>query len=644
MAAPTEDRRRISSRVSVLQVGAIIWFAALAICFWVLQVVQTDKYVEMANSNYQRTLSLRAPRGVLFDREGRVLVENRDSFTISIDRELTKDIAETIRTASALLGLDAEQVKQAVDRHVKSEPVYRPVVIVQDASLEQAVRVLSRQRELPELSVEQVPTRKYPADAMAAHLFGYVGQADEDQVKAEGLSQNAIVGKFGVEKVYNAVLMGQDGAKSVVVNSVGREIRELDKIPPTEGRRVQLTIDYDLQKAAEDGFRHAGFNGAALIMDPRTGEVLVHASTPSYDPNDFAAGVKSATWSALTTDKLRPLTNRVLQGRYSPGSTFKIVVATAAMEEGLVDSNFRVNCAGGANFYGRFYKCHLRGGHGSVDMRHAMEKSCNTYFYTLGNMLGVDRIYKWAEKLGLAGKTGIDLPNEQESLVPNTEWKLKRTGERWYPGETISVAIGQGQVSVTPAGLANMIATVANGGTRITPHVVKAIDQGNGWTPVPLKAVADRVAFRPDTLAALHDGLWMVVNAAGTGRRGRVDGRDVAGKTGTAQVISNEGRARARNSGRDLRDHGWFVFFAPKDNPQIAGVIFGEHNEHGYLGAPIARHVIETYFAKKEGKPLPVLGEKPSNEPPVDDPDSPPALPAVEVADARPLHSRTAAQ
>ncbi len=630
--------------MSVLQVGAIIWFAALAICFWVLQVVQTDKYVEMANSNYQRTLSLRAPRGVLFDREGRVLVENRDSFTISIDRELTKDIAETIRTASALLGLDAEQVKQAVDRHVKSEPVYRPVVIVQDASLEQAVRVLSRQRELPELSVEQVPTRKYPADAMAAHLFGYVGQADEDQVKAEGLSQNAIVGKFGVEKVYNAVLMGQDGAKSVVVNSVGREIRELDKIPPTEGRRVQLTIDYDLQKAAEDGFRHAGFNGAALIMDPRTGEVLVHASTPSYDPNDFAAGVKSATWSALTTDKLRPLTNRVLQGRYSPGSTFKIVVATAAMEEGLVDSNFRVNCAGGANFYGRFYKCHLRGGHGSVDMRHAMEKSCNTYFYTLGNMLGVDRIYKWAEKLGLAGKTGIDLPNEQESLVPNTEWKLKRTGERWYPGETISVAIGQGQVSVTPAGLANMIATVANGGTRITPHVVKAIDQGNGWTPVPLKAVADRVAFRPDTLAALHDGLWMVVNAAGTGRRGRVDGRDVAGKTGTAQVISNEGRARARNSGRDLRDHGWFVFFAPKDNPQIAGVIFGEHNEHGYLGAPIARHVIETYFAKKEGKPLPVLGEKPSNEPPVDDPDSPPALPAVEVADARPLHSRTAAQ
>jgi penicillin-binding protein 2 len=644
MVAPTEDRRRVSARVAVLQVGAVIWFAALAICFWVLQVVQTEKFVEMANSNYQRTLALRAPRGVLFDRHGRVLVENRDSFNISIDREVTKDLSQTIRNVSALLGLDAAQVTQAVERQVRSEPVYRPVVIVEDATLEQVARLLSRQTEFPELSVTEVPTRKYPAQALAAHLFGYVGQADEDEVKDAGFSRGAIVGKFGVEKVYNAVLMGEDGARSVVVNSLGREIRMLDEIQPTEGRRVQLTIDYDLQKAAEDGFRHAGFNGAALIMDPRTGEVLVHASMPAYDPNDFAAGVKSKTWAALITDKLRPLNNRVLQGRYSPGSTFKIVVAVAAMEEGLVDSKYRVNCAGGANFYGRFYKCHLKGGHGSVDMRHAMEKSCNVYFYTLGNMLGVDRIYKWAEKLGLAGKTGIDLPNEQESLVPNTAWKLKRTGERWYPGETISVAIGQGQVTVTPAGLANMIATVANGGTRITPHVVKAIDEGNGWKPVPLKAVADRVAFRPDTLAALHDGLWMVVNAAGTGVRGKIPGRDVSGKTGTAQVISNEGRARARGTTRDLRDHGWFVFFAPKDNPEIAGVIFGEHNLHGYLGAPIAKHVIQTYFAKKEGQPLPVLGEKPSPQPPVDDPDSLPVLPAAEVADARPQNSRTTAQ
>jgi penicillin-binding protein 2 len=341
--------------------------------------------------------------------------------------------------------------------------------------------------------------------------------------------------------------------------------------------------------------------------------VLSFVSLPAYDPNHFAAGIDRVTWAALNTDKLRPLQNRVIQGRYSPGSTFKIVVAVAAMEEGLVTPDFKVNCPGGATFYGRFFKCHEKHGHGVVDMRHAMEKSCNVYFYTLGNMLGVDRIHKWAVNLGLAGKTGIDLPNEQESLVPSTEWKKRTTGEKWYAGETISVAIGQGQNAVTPASLAVMMATVANGGTRITPRVIKAIDEGDGtFKPVPPAAVAQTVAFKPETLSALRDGLWMVVNAAGTGGRGRLLGRDVAGKTGTAQVISLQGRQAARGkTDRDLRDHGWYVFFAPKDNPEIAGVIFGEHNEHGYYSAPIARHVIATYFAKKEGRPLPAYVPNP---------------------------------
>jgi penicillin-binding protein 2 len=645
MALPTEDRRRTSSRLVILQVGVIVWFAALAICFWVLQVVQNKKYLEMANNNYQRTLALRAPRGVLFDRNGRILVENRNSYTIAIIRENTKDLARTIRVASAVLGLDVADVQEAVERH-RREPSYRPIVIVEDATLEQVAAIVARQYELPEIAVDQVPTRKYPGEALAAHLFGYVTEANEQQVREAGLSRGAIVGQHGVEKVYNALLMGEDGARNVIVNSMGREIDTIGRKPPVEGRRVQLTIDYDLQKAAEDGFRHAGFNGAALIMNPKNGEVLVHASLPSYDPNDFAGGIKSSTWAALNRDSLRPLTNRVLQGRYSAGSTFKIVVAAAALEEELVTPDHKIHCAGGATFFGRYYRCHLAGGHGAVDMRQALEKSCNVYFYTLGNMLGVDRIYKWAQKLGLAGKTGIDLPNEQESLVPSTEWKMRRYGERWYPGETISVAIGQGQVSVTPASLAVMIATVANGGTRVTPRVIKAVDEGKGWEAVPAPAVADKVAFRPETLAALHEGLWMVVNAAGTGGRARIPGRDVAGKTGTAQVISNEGRARARGTDRDLRDHGWFVFFAPRDNPEIAGVIFGEHSEHGYLGAPIAKHVIETYFAKKEGRPLPALPSKTpaAPEPPTPDPDSPPAAPPIAVADARAAEMQGATQ
>jgi penicillin-binding protein 2 len=610
--ALTEDRRRIGIRLAILQIAAIVVFAALAMSFWYLQVVQHAYFEEMAENNHQRTLALRAPRGVLFDRHGKVLVENRHSFNVSIVREHTKDLERTIRLLSAVAGMDEARVRQIVDRH-RGEPSYRPIVVIEDASLAQVAAITARRLdfELPDVLIEEVPTRQYPRDALAAHLFGYVGEAAESQV-GDGISSGAIVGQMGIERVYNKLLMGRDGAKMVVVNSTGREIRELGRVKPVEGQRVQLTIDYDLQKAAEDGFRHAGFNGAALILDPHNGDVLSFVSLPTFDPNDFATGIDRATWSALNTDKLRPLQNRVIQGRYSPGSTFKIVVAVAAMEEGVVTPDFKVNCPGGATFYGRFFQCHLRGGHGIVDMRHAMEKSCNVYFYTLGNMLGVDKIHKWAVNLGLAGKTGIDLPNEQESLVPSTEWKRRVTGEKWYAGETISVAIGQGQNAVTPASLAVMMATVANGGTRVTPRVIKAVDKGDGtWEEQPPAAVADKVAFKRDTLEALKDGLWMVVNAAGAGGRGKVVGRDVSGKTGTAQVISLQGRRAAQGkTDRDLRDHGWFVFYAPKDNPEIAGVIFGEHNEHGYLGAPIARHVIETYFAKKEGKPLPVLTPK----------------------------------
>jgi penicillin-binding protein 2 len=631
--AQGEDRRRIASRLTVLQVCAIGLFAALAFGFWFLQIVQGQKYVELAENNHTRTLALRAPRGVLFDRNGKVLVENRHSFIISIDREHTENLGRTVRLLSAVAGLDPAQVAQTVERH-RREPRYRPIVVVEDATLKQVAAIRARRLELSDVLIEEVPARKYPTDALAAHLFGYVGEVSEAQV-SDTTPSGSIVGKSGVEYVYNSLLMGEDGTRTIRVNSVGREIEKLAENQPVEGRRVQLTIDYDLQKATEDGFRHAGFNGAALILDPRNGEVLSYVSLPAYDPNDFAAGIDSATWASLNRDELKPLQNRVIQGRYSPGSTFKIVVATAALEEGLVTPDFKVTCTGGATFFGRYYKCHLKGGHGSVDMRHAIEKSCNVYFYTLGNMLGVDKIHKWAEKLGLSGKTGIDLPNEQESLVPSTEWKQKRFGERWYPGETISVSIGQGQVSVTPAALATMISTVANGGTRVTPHVIRAVDDGHGWKAVAKSAIADRVAFRPDTLAALHDGLWMVVNAAGTGGRARLEGRDVSGKTGTAQVISNEGRLRARGSGKDLRDHGWFVFFAPRDNPEIAGVIFAEHGEHGYLGGPIAKHVIDTYFAKKEGKPLPVLPAQIPKGEPIPDPDSPPSLPPVAVADAR---------
>ena len=603
--APVEDRRSVTIRLVVLQVGCAVVFTMLAFSFWYLQVVQNEKFEQLAENNHQRTIALRAPRGVMLDRNGAVLVENRSSFTISIVREQTTDLDRTIRALSEVAGLDPKHVQDIVNRH-RREPTYRPIVVVDDASLAQVAAVLARKAEMPDVQVDEVPTRLYPADSFAAHLFGYVGEASEGQVESEGLHSGAIVGQAGVEKIYNKLLMGEDGARVVVVNSMGREIDTVREIPYNEGRRVQLTIDLDLQRAAEEAFKAAGFNGAAVVMDPRTGEVLAFTSRPGYDPNDFAAGIDRATWAGLNTDRLKPLQNRAIQGLYSPGSTFKIVVAVAGLEEGVITPDFRVSCGGGANFYGRFFQC-LKA-HGSLDLRRGIEQSCNTYFYTVGNMLGVDRIHKWGTLLGLGEKTGIDLPNEVEGLVPSTEWKRRRYNEKWYAGETISVSIGQGQVSLTPVSQAVMMSTVANGGTRHVPHLLKAIDEGKGWQPVQPPAPKSRVQLKPETIAALHDGLYLVVNGAGTGGRARLEGRDVSGKTGTAQVISlSGGRQAAGRTEADLRDHGWFVFFAPRDNPEIAGVVFTEHSGASGNSTPIAKHILETYFNKKEGKPRPAL-------------------------------------
>src|SRR6266545_4509927 len=608
-----EDRRRITVRLTVLQVACVAVFAVLGISFWFLQIVEHARYEELAENNHQRTLALRAPRGVLYDRNGQVLVENRHSFTISIVREHTKDLDRTIQMLSAVAGLDPVSVRAIVARH-RSDPSYRPIVIVDDASLAQVAAITARRLEfeLPDVVVEEVPTRRYPGEGIAAHLFGYVGEVNDTMVASDDtLKSGDLVGQAGIEKIYNALLMGQDGAKVVVVNSLGREIRTLEEVPPTEGKRLQLTIDYDLQKAVEDGFRASHDArltgaGAAVVLDPNTGDVLAFSSEPAYDPNAFAAGIDRATWASLNNDEQRPLNDRAVQGRYSPGSTFKMAVALAGLEEGVITPDFKVNCSGGASFYGHYFKCWRKGGHGAIDLRHAIEQSCDVYFYTVANMLGVDKINKWATLLGLGVKSGIDLPNEVEGLVPSTEWKRLHTKEqKWYAGETISVGIGQGAVAVTPVSMAVYMATLANGGTRVTPHLLKAVDDGAGWKPTAPPPPQSKADVDPAKLQAIRDGLWMVVNAGGTGGKARILGHDVAGKTGTAQVISNTGRAASKST-KDLRDNGWFVFFAPRDNPEIAGVVFLEHGIHGPNAAAVAHHILDTFFAKKEGRPLPV--------------------------------------
>jgi penicillin-binding protein 2 len=605
-----DNRRGLTIRLTVLQYVVAAAFAALAVGFWVFQIAQHDKFLEMAENNRLRRVPLPAPRGLIVDREGRVLVDNQSTFSIVLDREQTKNIPEVLRTVAAATGVSEAQLRDTVNRRRK-DPTYRPIVLIDNATLPQVIAISARALELPGVHYEPVPSRRYPENA-AAHLFGYVGEVSDVQLQKadfEGIDPGTIVGQAGVEQAFNKALMGTEGNKTVVVNSVGREIQEVKKDDPIEGHRVQLTIDADIQKAVDDGISASGFNGAAVILDPSNGDVLAFTSHPAYDPNSFAAGIDRNTWQALNSDPLKPLQDRALQGRYSPGSTFKMAVALAGLEEGVITPDFKVHCTGSANFYGRPFACWAKkkGGHGTIDLRHAIEQSCDVYFYTVANMVGIDKINKWATLLGLGVKSGIDLPNELVGLVPSSKWKMETKHEKWYAGETISVGIGQGQVSVTPVSMAVYMATLANGGTRVTPHLLKAVDGGTGWKPVPPPPPQSQVAVDPDKLQAIRDGLWMVVNGAGTGGTARIQGHDVSGKTGSAQVISNQGRVAAQRAGKggDLRDNGWFVFFAPRDKPTIAGVVFLEHGIHGGNAARVAHHILATYFAKVDGKPLP---------------------------------------
>lgn len=601
----SRDVRRARA-LAVLQHAVVLIFAALLVSFWRVQIGQHERFLAMAENNHQRRLPLRAPRGAVLDRDGRVLVENRHALNISLVREQVEDLDSWIARLARTAGVDEAAVAGAVRRH-RQDPPARPIVVVRDATLAQVAAVAARAPELPGLVVERVPMRHYPAAEMGAHTLGYVGEVTDAQLslaRFDGVRSGAIVGHAGVEHAYNDRLMGTDGTRHVIVNSVGREVGTVREVAPVEGERLQLTIDSDLQRAAEEGFEAAGFDGAAVVLDPRSGEVLALVSRPAYDPNAFAGGIDAAAWTALAGDPLEPLQNRALRGRYAPGSTFKVVMAVAALEEGVVDPEDEVACRGGGVFYGRFFACHAT--HGRVDLVRALARSCNTYFYRLGQELGVDRIHKWATAFGLGAPSGIDLPHEVPGLIPSRAWKLAARGERWYAGETISVAIGQGQVSVTPVSMAVMMAAVANGGRVRTPHVLRrSYDGRTGRTAAAEVPAASVVRLAPETLAAVRRGLWTAVNGTGTARRARLPGRDVIGKTGTAQVVSLAGRRAAAAAGQDPRDHGWFVFAAPRDEARIAGVVFAEHGEHGYLAAPIARRVVETFFAKEDGLPLP---------------------------------------
>ncbi|HUF25084.1 MAG TPA: penicillin-binding protein 2 [Vicinamibacterales bacterium] len=609
-----EDRRTFSIRLTLMKAVVILVFSALAVAFWWFQVARHEEFAARADANHLRTINLRAPRGELLDRDGQMIVQNREIHHISISREQTQDIDATLQMLAQITGGDLAAMREAIERR-KKEPVFRPIPVIENASRAQVARVKARLIELPGVIVQDVPTRRYPDDSLAAHVFGYVGEVNEAQLarpEFATLSPGDIVGHSGIELALNSLLMGHDGARYVRVDSLGREMFPEGEQAPVDGHPIKLTIDLDMQEALEDAFRHYDYWGAAAFIDPNNGDVLAMTSLPAYDPNDFAVGIDQATWDGLNKDPLKPLTNRLIQGTYPPGSTFKILMAVVGLQEKLITPSTRVHCSGGGSFYGRYFQCWRAGGHGSIDLRRAIEQSCNVYFYTIGAKLGnkIDIVHKWGERLGLVGKTGIDLPHEVPGFIASSEWAKKtRKDGTWYPGETVSVAIGQGAVAVTPMGLAMFASTIANGGTLFEPNLVKEVFDGEQWKPVPRPEPKATTQMDPEHVKAIHEGMWMVVNAAGTGGRARMEGYNVAGKTGTAQAnISLERLRTLRDDvAKRYRDHGWWIFYAPSDKPEVAGVVFTENSEHGYLGAPIMKHVLETYFAKKEKRPLPTL-------------------------------------
>jgi penicillin-binding protein 2 len=585
-----EDLRGLQRRVGVLQTVVLACFAVLVGYFWHLQVVKGKYYQELAENNRLRAVTLPAPRGAIFDRHGRVLVENRSSFNIVLTPEHVEDLPGTVARLAALLEMPPELIRQRLQTR---GPRFKSVVVKADASEEDVARVDARRFEQPGVGVDVVPLRSYPLARGAAHGLGRVGEVTDRQLASTafaGIEPGTVVGQAGIEQQYNRLLMGQDGVRRVIVNSRGVEVDEAEQVAPRDGPSATLTIDAELQAAVEEALE--GRAGSVAALDPETGEVLALVSSPSYDPNLFASGIEPGTWSGLINDPQTPLVNRVVQQHYPPGSTFKIIMALAGLQEGVISPNTSFSCNGGINLYGTYRRCHKAGGHGTLDLRGAIAQSCNVYFYQVGVRLEIERIAAYARRLGLGAATGIDLPNEVTGLIPSPEWKQRTQGGPWYPGETVSVAIGQGPTMVTTLQMARLAAVVANGGRLVKPHLLKSI---KGQSEAGQVAERQDLGLKPSVLATVREAMTMVVEG-GTGWRARLTGIKVAGKTGSSQVVTHARLERDKNA-PELQPHGWFVGFAPADNPRIALAVLVEHGRSGgESAAPVAGRILARYF------------------------------------------------
>ena len=588
------DNRLPQVRLAAASYVIVGIITLLLLGFWKLQVIDSDKYGVMAERNRVRSIPIIAPRGRMLDRDGRVLVDNYPSFSVLLLRDDEAAVSKNLPAIADGLGLSLDDLKEQLV-NTEALPKFQPIVIKPEATPADVAFIESHRADIPLLEMLMVHRRRYLPGGFMAHASGYVGEVSEQQIESSNgkFRPGDFAGKTGLERQYNDLLVGTDGMRRVIVNSVGKEMGRLEQQEAIPGKQIQLTIDYDLQQVAEAGL--AGKRGAVVALNPQTGEVLAFASQPAPDPNDFAIRVSKEEWQKLNEDRDHPLMNRVTQAQLAPGSVFKIIMATAMLESKTPPESFTAFCPGYANFYGRMFKCHIygKGGHGVVNLHSAIIHSCDVFFYNIGMRMGIGTISKYAKMFGLGSKTGIDLPSEEAGLVPSEEWVQRLFHHKWYPGSTISVAIGQGAVTTTPLQLAYSIGGIASGGEFKQPHLLKD-------TPHVGEMHVD---LREDTVEQVTQGMYGVVNEGGTAGMVKLQGIEFCGKTGSAQVMSNTERGKLGKAASKGKDNAWFVGYAPRRDPEIVVSVLVEGGEHGNLAAaPIARDVVKAYYDKKNRK------------------------------------------
>src|SRR6202795_3365780 len=597
----SRDDKVSEVRLTAAQYIILAIFLVLAYGLWKLQVMESGYYASAAEKNRIRNVPILAPRGKILDREGRTIVENFPSFSALLLRDSSRDLNADADLIAQGLHLDPNEVRLRI-RHFASMPQYQPIFLKEDITPDELAFIDAHRNELPELDTIMAHRRLYPRNGFMAHLVGYVGEVTEtmlNQPQFELYHPGDVVGVSGVEKQYNQLLMGQNGSRRALVDSRGKEMGRLDETPAVPGKQLKLTIDIDLQIAAEEALE--GKNGAVLAMNPRNGEILAMVSRPTFDPNDFAIRVSRDEWNRLVKDPDKPLLNKAIQAQLAPGSTFKILMSVAGWQENIAQT-LNIHCNGGANFYGRRFGCWVKGGHGAVDLPKAIYQSCDVFFYTLAEKLGIDRIAKYATALGLGQKTGIDLPNEVSGVMPSEEWKIRNFKQKWFAGETISVGIGQGAVATTPVQLMRAIAAISMDGRMVVPHVVNPTELPSGVVDVQRYTEVKTIPIDANGYTLITDAMARVLLPEGTAPSAHIPGIDIAGKTGSAQIVSLALRAKHENN-EAFAQNGWFVGFAPRRNPEVIVCVLFEGGEHGKLAARLATQVIKAYVDKQRRQP-----------------------------------------